>query len=198
MGLDLGKQRKAHVIFVSQAREALTDYYIGQVTPEMIRQIVVSGNIPDKIPTVEDLSLKQVIASFEELVAPSIDLGTADVLLLIDEINPSRTHIVKTSAKFEGSIPRPYQQIVTKGIALLDEQQPDWRDRINWETLDLGESRFCIIGQLNDGEFSPTAFLNQHDNNNFESDDYGYSLPTGGNEAYAGLTAEWKRQARPK
>jgi hypothetical protein len=136
------------------------------------------------------------VASFAELVSPTIDIGNADVLLVIDERNPSVSHIVKTGAKFEASLPRPYEAVVAKGIALLDKQKPGWRDRINWETLDLGDGKLCIIGQLNNGEFSPTTFLDQENIVNFDSDDYGYSTPTSG--TYSELTAEWKRQGQPK
>jgi hypothetical protein len=40
----------------------------------------------------------------------------------------------------------PYRVYV--GILWLDSQFPDWYMRINLDTLDMQDSRFCILGQL--------------------------------------------------
>lgn len=42
---------------------------------------------------------------------------------------------------------------VEAGIAFLNEKVPGWEDRINWETLDMGNHAECIGGQLGDDYF---------------------------------------------
>lgn len=37
---------------------------------------------------------------------------------------------------------------VARGIAWLDEEVPGWRDRINLGTLNVGELRNCVLGQV--------------------------------------------------
>ncbi len=37
---------------------------------------------------------------------------------------------------------------VLRGVALLDEKVPDWRERIEPEGLDMGRCGRCILGQL--------------------------------------------------
>lgn len=37
---------------------------------------------------------------------------------------------------------------VLRGIQLLDEKMPDWRDKIDPKTLDLANDCNCVIGQL--------------------------------------------------
>lgn len=37
---------------------------------------------------------------------------------------------------------------VAKGVALLDEKVPGWRDRIDWGALAMCDSDYCILGQL--------------------------------------------------
>lgn len=39
-------------------------------------------------------------------------------------------------------------EVVQNGAALLDEVVPDWRSRIKVINLDLGDSQFCVLGQL--------------------------------------------------
>lgn len=43
--------------------------------------------------------------------------------------------------------PRPYDA-VARGVALLDEKVPDWRERINPEVLEMRHCFDCVIGQL--------------------------------------------------
>ena len=43
----------------------------------------------------------------------------------------------------------PVEQRVENGIAFLDQTYGSkWRRKINWETLDIGSSEKCILGQL--------------------------------------------------
>lgn len=37
---------------------------------------------------------------------------------------------------------------VLRGIQLLDKKVPDWRQRIDKETLDLADGCNCVLGQL--------------------------------------------------
>lgn len=40
------------------------------------------------------------------------------------------------------------EENVKRGISLLDEKVPNWRDRINWETLNIACFGNCVLGQL--------------------------------------------------
>ncbi len=42
--------------------------------------------------------------------------------------------------------PWPYDA-VARGVALLDEKVPGWRERIDIETLDIESPQRCIVGQ---------------------------------------------------
>lgn len=37
---------------------------------------------------------------------------------------------------------------VDKGVELLDQQQPGWRDRIDVSSLDMHQGGSCVLGQL--------------------------------------------------
>ncbi len=37
---------------------------------------------------------------------------------------------------------------VLRGVALLDEEVPDWREKINSNELDMDKYGWCILGQL--------------------------------------------------
>lgn len=39
-------------------------------------------------------------------------------------------------------------QRVARGVALLDELDPHWRGRIDWDSLDIDSNQFCIAGQF--------------------------------------------------
>ncbi|MEK7583502.1 MAG: hypothetical protein AAB483_03845 [Patescibacteria group bacterium] len=47
-----------------------------------------------------------------------------------------------------GFRPDEIDERVQRGAALLDKRVPGWVMRINLETLDIGESQFCVLGQL--------------------------------------------------
>lgn len=44
---------------------------------------------------------------------------------------------------------------IQAGIALLDEQAPDWCVRIDLVTLNLYSSRQCVLGQVYDDKMQP-------------------------------------------
>lgn len=41
-----------------------------------------------------------------------------------------------------------FQEAISRGIAWLDEQHPGWEGKIDLRTLDLSNSCFCVLGQL--------------------------------------------------
>jgi len=43
---------------------------------------------------------------------------------------------------------RKYEARVARGVALLDERLPGWRDRIDLKKLRLDNACFCVLGQL--------------------------------------------------
>ena len=43
--------------------------------------------------------------------------------------------------------PTPEQR-VARGVALLDERVPDWRERINTDGLDMVTGTRCVVGQV--------------------------------------------------
>jgi hypothetical protein len=42
------------------------------------------------------------------------------------------------------------QERINRGVALLDQVKPDWRDHVNADELDLYDTNACILGQLFD------------------------------------------------
>jgi hypothetical protein len=49
---------------------------------------------------------------------------------------------------------------VKAGAAYLDRAVPDWADKINLENLDLGNGRYCILGQLGPCYLDSPHYLN--------------------------------------
>jgi len=61
----------------------------------------------------------------------------------------------------------PY--LVRKGIAMLDLFGPTgWRDRVNVDTLNMGNPRFCVLGQLYAAQYDAMSASNR-----------GYTTPYG-------------------
>lgn len=55
--------------------------------------------------------------------------------------------------KIEDGLPvnpldEPVETRVARGAALLDEKVPDWRTRVNPDTLHMSLNSACVIGQL--------------------------------------------------
>lgn len=40
-----------------------------------------------------------------------------------------------------------YEEEIARGVAVLDEHVPDWRDRVNVDVLDIGHATQCVVGQ---------------------------------------------------
>lgn len=85
-----------------------------------------------------------------------------------------------------------FQKEIAKGVKLLDQSQPDWRDEINLSTLDMGSNCYCVLGQLY-GSYSAGADDLAID---LDSEDYGFELPLSNDSrpatGYDILTKEWK------
>ena len=82
---------------------------------------------------------------------------------------------------------------VAKGIAKLDEFRPEWRELINWETLEIWEPRKCLLFQIFGGYFEGLNAMGIHEPGSF----YGFDLSThdGTGENFALLTEIWKEMA---
>jgi hypothetical protein len=48
----------------------------------------------------------------------------------------------------DGRSASPYTKNVKRGAALLDREQPGWRDQIDLSTLNLSNGCFCVLGQV--------------------------------------------------
>lgn len=77
---------------------------------------------------------------------------------------------------------------VAAGIALLDERAPDWRSRINLETLDIRSGGYCTLAQVF-GDFN----RGRHHLELGRPADYGFFLRDHDDLTYPDLTAAWKR-----
>jgi hypothetical protein len=40
-----------------------------------------------------------------------------------------------------------HSQRVAKGVAFLDKVQPDWRDVVNWDQMNMQDPSRCVLGQ---------------------------------------------------
>jgi hypothetical protein len=78
---------------------------------------------------------------------------------------------------------------VAAGAAWLDEHEPGWRQRIDWDRLDLGNCTRCIGGQLA-GVY--LAFLRRHDLDSEAAHLLGFTLMGSGCD-FDQLTATWRR-----
>lgn len=68
-----------------------------------------------------------------------------------------------------------------RGVNLLDDIRPDWRTRVNFDTLDMDDPQSCIIGQIRPSDSSYTVELYAL-NINARDEDYPY---TGDNWEFA-------------
>jgi hypothetical protein len=81
---------------------------------------------------------------------------------------------------------------VAAGVALLDEQRPDWDQAIDLHTLQISSCTRCVLGQLHSDVSHGYAEYGIDDNDawRFGFDQYGIGC---GKAEYSLLTAEWKR-----
>ena len=57
----------------------------------------------------------------------------------------------------------PFEKVVKKGMALLDAQVPEWRDRVDLDTLDISKPYRCILGQVYADEMAISFTLNGYE-----------------------------------
>lgn len=80
---------------------------------------------------------------------------------------------------------------VHRGIELLDQQVPDWRERIDWDRLRMGHGCACVLGQLYGSYFNGIEWLQ------ITGQDYGFDVswmkPTF--DDYRRLTDLWRQEA---
>jgi hypothetical protein len=48
---------------------------------------------------------------------------------------------------------------IGKGIALLDERIPNWRERIDLTSLDLGDTTQCVLGEVFAENYDPEVYI---------------------------------------
>lgn len=81
---------------------------------------------------------------------------------------------------------------VRKGIAFLDATYgPEWRGRINWDTLDMWSGLECVLGQL-EGTYS--AGVKKLNLTGEEAYRYGFILGS----TIPSITRMWRRMAMPR
>lgn len=82
---------------------------------------------------------------------------------------------------------------VRAGITQLDEFKPEWRELINWETLEIWEPQKCLLFQIFGGYFDGLNAMRIYEPGSF----YGFDLASyeGTGENFALLTEIWKEMA---
>lgn len=73
---------------------------------------------------------------------------------------------------------------IQDGIELLDQQTPNWCEKIDLKTLHLDSSYFCVLGQVYGGYSSGLNILEID-----EGWEYGFDIKNGG--SYRNLNKEW-------
>jgi hypothetical protein len=87
------------------------------------------------------------------------------------------------------------KQRVSLGVALLDAYYPDWRSKIDPETLVMSQCNKCILGQVldltNNNEFMVAL---KHLNIDWARyPEYGFDLYIYDTLTYEGLANEWRK-----
>jgi len=92
---------------------------------------------------------------------------------------------------------RKYEAQVNRGVALLDKKVPEWRDRVDWPTLNMAMCEDCIGGQIAGtffrfiDEFIPRS---KEKGKLDQATWYGFDTEwRAGERCYAGLQREWLR-----
>lgn len=91
-----------------------------------------------------------------------------------------------------------FEERVARGIRLLNQVRPGWRDEISWVDLVMEWPQDCILGQLYGGFNAAVNRLSLND----KAFHYGFDLSqaeyfdeTSSVAYFEELQAEWKRQA---
>ncbi len=88
-------------------------------------------------------------------------------------------------------VPWPHDA-VARGVALLDEKVPGWRERIDFETLDIERPKFCIVGQACGGYTEGMHRLGLEPWGEGEGQRYGFMSPDGSIELDTRLEEAWR------
>lgn len=49
---------------------------------------------------------------------------------------------------------RPFEREVRRGIELLDSKVPEWRERMDWDRLDMSSCSLCVGAQAYRGQYA--------------------------------------------
>lgn len=87
---------------------------------------------------------------------------------------------------------------VQKGMELLDEQKPDWRESIHIESLNIGTIHTCVLGQVFGNYFRGKDVLNLNDYEGGDARDLGFIAVYSDDHTIVmndvnALNVEWKR-----
>lgn len=84
---------------------------------------------------------------------------------------------------------------VLKGIELLDDIKPEWREKINWGMLVMTSADWCIAGQLfRNEDCSGFTLVSDYIQPDLERWDYGFDVPPGCQDvidSYSELHQAW-------
>lgn len=83
-----------------------------------------------------------------------------------------------------------YEDDVLRGVELLDEEAPGWRDKIDLPSLHLMNCNSCVLGQVF-GDFETGC--NELGLTWYEAKEYGFVLDSDAPHRYAWLTRTWRK-----
>jgi hypothetical protein len=95
-----------------------------------------------------------------------------------------------------------YEQQIAKGMALLAERKPDYRDKLDLIMLDMGRTSYCVLGQVYGNFFNAMEELfgvrgikiwpHAREHGFVLSEEHEYESHIKFEDAWGQLTAEWK------
>lgn len=85
---------------------------------------------------------------------------------------------------------KDFEKEVSRGIAFLDEHCPDWKNKIDLDTLDMKNCSYCVLGQVFGDWFKGKRCLEIEDQVSVDLGfDISYSYPY--NYDWRRLTSAW-------
>lgn len=91
---------------------------------------------------------------------------------------------------------RRFEERVSRGVALLDERKPNWRELIDTKKLDMTCQYNCILGQVYRSYMQGLSALFTVNLSFDHACNHGFHLPVGSdrdNDGFDELAEEWKR-----
>jgi hypothetical protein len=88
-----------------------------------------------------------------------------------------------------------FETRIERGMRLLDELEPGWRERVDLGRLDMSSCLTCILGQLYGDYTQGLSELGVWDAEAYGFDTYGPDPTT--SQRYQELTAAWQEALRP-